>query len=279
MTKYFFIAILGLLLAACSLGTSQPVPTAQIIIVTPTSASQAPPKSTSGTTQQETALPEAGGIYQRETAAMLNPQPAANTADFSYAGLTYKLDKKTAWFFGEIRNQSEQTQTDIEIRINLLDTKGELVASETGYFDSAYLYAGEASSFKVLFSDNNRPPPFDQVRVDVLSKAMEADARPVYIRTGLSINDVRVYKKPFFDIPIIEGTLTNTGKTTLRFPKVIITYYDARGAVIGVDSAYAETDETNVLLVQARAPFESTFTVLSGEMASYRLQAEALHIR
>lgn len=254
------ILILAFMLAGCALGTPQASPTTQIIIVTPT-----PPV-----------------IPMRETALMRNVQPATNTPDFSYAGLSYIVSNTTtAWFYGEIRNNSQQAQRDIMLRMSLFDQNNTFVVSDTGYLDIGYLKPGEIAPFKVLFNKENASQPFEHIVVEVLSTAINVDDLDSYIytRSGLALQNSTMHANGIFDVPIVQGTLMNAGNETIKFPKVIITYYDSDGMVVGADIAYAETNANHELAAHHSATFKSGFTVLSGEVSSYRLQIEGLKVR
>ena len=88
---------------------------------------------------------------------MHNVQLVTNTADFSYAGLSYFVSNTTtAWFYGEIRNDSHQAQRDIMLRISLFDQKNTFVVSDTGYLDIGYLKPGEIAPFKVCLLYTSR---------------------------------------------------------------------------------------------------------------------------
>lgn len=279
MLKILSLILITLILVGCSLGTTRPTPTTRLIIVTPTQAavidtSAKTPGLDNAATPQGTKA-----FFLRETPPMLNAQTAANTADFSYSEITYRIDADIGWFFGEIRNQSQSIQVNIEVRINLLNANGAIVASDTSPIDLAYLKAGETAPFQVLFNDNNPPRSFEKISVDVLSKAVNDENTLFYIHSNLSIEESSMQPGSVLNVPVVKGVVFNANDQPIQFPKVIITYYDARGAVIGVNTSFAETDESNIMPADSRTTFESSYTVLSGEVASYRLQAEALRQR
>lgn len=256
MSKLLHITLIPLviaLLGACSIAQPQSTPTAQIVIVTPTS------------------LP----FPRLDSAPMLNARAAANTGDFSYAGITHHRDQTGTIFLGELRNETQLVQAYVRIELNILDGTGNLIKKSTARLPLHYLYPEEVAPFKIMFPGMNDMPPDGWLSVKVLSTPLSETDRLDYSHTAVSISSAKMSIDALSAWPIVSGVIVNDTYNNFLEPLVLVTCYDASGGVIGINQPIVETNEMGHLLARTSGDFVGVETNLKDELASYRIQIEA----
>lgn len=254
---------MGLLSGAITDGTRTMLPTS----TTPEAGTGNPTSelATPAPTQELTALE----LTYIDEPPMAGAEQAGGAEPFSYAGVTYILSPNSAWFFGEIRNDSNTARSNVQVEITLFDEEDQELVSGTGSVELEYLKPDEVTPFSVLFAGNNPPPEaFDHYTITVLSE--EADARElrVSVRDTLRLSDERFAGKPSFgNYPVVQGEVHNDGDKTLQYVKVIVVFYDSDDQVVGVTYTYAKTGRQDSSLEPgASAPFETGITTMSSKL-------------
>ncbi len=213
------------------------------------------------------------GPFEQVTGAELRQVVSSGPESFSVGNLSYGRVNKSIWFFGDVRNDGAEPREAVEVRINLLDQAGQEIVSDTGYAQMSYLNPGEVAPFLVLFTDDEAPPQVASITIEVRSR--KADFELGYTLRDLSIDgDLKVTTGQFGELKI-SGQVRNDSAEPIKFPQVYAVFYDAAGAVVGIDDSFAETtgDEQSLPPGQG-ARFEISWQIFNGEPARYRLFAE-----
>lgn len=209
---------------------------------------------------------------ERVSAPLLtDPQPAGPES-FTVGGMSYLRKGENIWFYGEVRNDSQENRERIQIRINLLDESGKELATKIGYISLNYLKPGEIAPFLVLFSDGDTPQ-FASYAVEVRSDVDRFNVKSSF--RALSMSEVRL-KQDRFGFIHISGRVRNDGDRSAKYVAVHAVFYDVEGKVVGIGTTYAETSSDNALPAGAEARFEMQESLFTGVPTRYRLFAEGL---
>jgi hypothetical protein len=199
--------------------------------------------------------------------AFSGPEP------FSVGNLSVGMVGDALWIFGEVRNDGQESREAVQVRLNLLDAAGKELASQAGFAHLSYLKPGEISSFNVLFSGENPPPPaYASYTIEVRSR--KADFQPGYTIRDLRIGDELLVGKDTFGFLKLRGSVRNTGDAPARYVRIFAVFYDAAGAVVGVADSFAETGDDKIVAAGAEARFEVQALIFTGKPARYRLFAQ-----
>jgi hypothetical protein len=199
--------------------------------------------------------------------AFQGPEP------FSVGNLSVGMVGQALWIFGEVRNDGPESREAVQVRMNLLDGAGKELASQEGFAHLSYLKPGEISSFSVLFSGENPPPPaYASYTIEVRSR--KADFQPGYTIRDLRIGDQLRVGKDTLGFLMLRGSVRNSGAAPARYVHIFVVFYDAAGAVVGVADSFAETEEDKIVAAGAEAPFEVQALIFTGKPASYRMFAQ-----
>jgi hypothetical protein len=199
--------------------------------------------------------------------AFSGPEP------FSVGNLSVGTVGQALWIFGEVRNDGQESREAVQVRVNLLDAAGKELASQEGFAHLSYLKPGEISSFSVLFSDQNPPPPtYASYAIEVRSR--KADFQPGYTIRDLRVGDDPRVGKDTLGFLTLRGSVRNSGEAPARYVHIFVVFYDVAGAVVGVADSFAETEEDKVVAAGAEARFEVQGLIFTGKPASYRIFAQ-----
>lgn len=281
----FVAALLGLggllrLGSGASAGRPTPAP-ARIASAEPLREAEAPTLAPLRAEVAPTAAPAPTAtppppLEQLAAAPMAGAQPVG-PEQFSVAELTQTQTSGARWFFGEVRNDGAEPREAIAVRISLLDRDGQELASETGYTARSYLAPGESSPFSVLFNTDAGPlPAFARYALEVRSQ--KGDFQTGFTRRTLQAEQIRD-ETDRWGSRIVRGRLRNTGQEPVKFPKVIITFYDQKGQVVGIQTAYAETDDSKALKPDQSGRFEGSTIIFADDPAGYLLFVEGSQLR
>lgn len=208
-------------------------------------------------------------------AALLNAAQAVGPEPFSIGGVSVRKDTDTVWFFGEVRNDAKEARESVEVRVILRDNAKQEVGSKRGFVDQHYLKPGEVAPFSILFTKDDRPPPFSTYDFEVISKP--ADFQLGYSYRELTLSDVRAQRTDLGFIEV-QGRVQNSGKQPTKFVQVSAIFYDAQGQVVGTSSGFAQTPNDDPLAAGATARFEISAVVFSAPPTRYRLFVEGSQI-
>ena len=208
-------------------------------------------------------------------AALLNAAQAVGPEPFSIGGVSVRKDTDTVWFFGEVRNDAKEARESVEVRVILRDNAKQEVGSKRGFVDQHYLKPGEVAPFSILFTKDDRPPPFSTYDFEVISKP--ADFQLGYSYRELTLSDVRAQRTDLGFIEV-QGRVQNSGEQPTKFVQVSAIFYDAQGKVVGTSSGFAQTPNDDPLAAGATARFEISAVVFSAPPTRYRLFVEGSQI-
>lgn len=198
----------------------------------------------------------------------------AGQEQFSVGGVTYRNRDDAIWFFGEVRNDGDQTRASIELRVFLLDAAGAELLSHTSYADLDYLAPNEVAPFTVLFTDDDGPlPEFASYKIEVRSRAPSIEVKST-VREIMVSGEPVVGRRAFGSSIYVSGAVRNNAERPAQFVSVIVVLYDNEDNVVGVGSGYADLPDDDRLARGAVAPFELDWSILTGEPARYYLIAE-----
>ncbi|MBS1965682.1 MAG: protein kinase [Chloroflexi bacterium SZAS-1] len=208
-------------------------------------------------------------------AALLNAAQAVGPEPFSIGGVSVRKDTDTVWFFGEVRNDAKEARESVEVRVILRDNAKQEVGSKRGFVDQHYLKPGEVAPFSILFTKDDRTPPFTTYDFEVISKP--ADFQLGYSYRELTLSDVRAQRTDLGFIEV-QGRVQNSGEQPTKFVQVSAIFYDAQGKVVGTSSGFAQTPNDDPLAAGATARFEISAVVFSAPPTRYRLFVEGSQI-
>lgn len=208
-------------------------------------------------------------------AALLNAAQAVGPEPFSIGGVSVRKDTDTVWFFGEVRNDAKEARESVEVRVILRDNAKQEVGSKRGFVDQHYLKPGEVAPFSILFTKDDRLPPFTTYDFEVISKP--ADFQLGYSYRELTLSDVRAQRTDLGFIEV-QGRVQNSGEQPTKFVQVSAIFYDAQGKVVGTSSGFAQTPNDDPLAAGATARFEISAVVFSAPPTRYRLFVEGSQI-
>jgi hypothetical protein len=194
--------------------------------------------------------------------ATLEPVMAAEVLSANW----YEDSIGTLWFVGELQNTGEVDLGGVEIIVSLKVEDGSLVGVASSYATVSVVGVDEKAPFSVMFSE---PGEWTDYEINVeAGKAGSFDY-------AISYRDLEIIDSSGIpgDFPVykVVGQVENVGDGDAEFVEITATLYDAEGAVVGVDSTYAEFD---VLKVGQVSPFEIQVLNVAGEVDRYSLVAE-----
>lgn len=210
-----------------------------------------------------------------EGSLLSDAKPAgAGQEQFSVGGVTYRDRDDAIWFFGEVRNDGDQTRAGIELRVFLLDAAGAELLSHTSYADLDYLAPNEVAPFTVLFTDDDGPlPEFASYKIEVRSRAPSSEVQTAVREIAVTGEPV-VGRRAFGSSIYVSGAVRNNAERAAQFVSVIVVLYDNEDNVVGVGSSYADLPDDDRLARGAIAPFELDWSILTGDPARYYLIVE-----
>src|SRR5262245_31502142 len=117
--------------------------------IQPTSLAIAPP--TRQPTHVESDPTPVSEVAASPTALELVPEPLLTSPKkvgpepFSVAGISYRKDSDSVWFFGEVRNDGPEPRESVQVRVILRDAAGAELLSKSAATEMSYLKPGEIS--------------------------------------------------------------------------------------------------------------------------------------
>jgi len=185
--------------------------------------------------QQSPAAPPPSPTSAR--APLLGPRPANEpkpTLTFEAQGRKSGSDG-AFYVLGIVENTSPFAVDKPRITVSLLDAAGKVLATRDGFAESDLLGAGESSAAKILISE---APAHERLTYEVSAPRALYDPGTV---AGLAA-ELEGEPKPNFATWEIAGTVKHQGKVPARRIKVELVIRNASGALIGVESAYADAE-------------------------------------
>jgi len=139
----------------------------------------------------------------------------------------YQTPVGSVWVLGEVFNSTDQPIENVQVRVSLLDVKGQEADSALPFVALDAIPPGGRVPFSVLFES----PPIDVI--DFQAYVVRADPAYNYSTryATLEVSDIQTKQEGTQDR--VSGKVTNTGATNVAGAQVMITLYDDKGHVSG----------------------------------------------
>jgi hypothetical protein len=205
--------------------------------------------------------------------APVSPQQPPGAGVSILSSSQTNTDFGSTYIVGEVRNDLSQLVNYVQIVGTFYDSNGVLIDTDFTYTDLDYLRPGEKSPFRLIVSDESVVQRIDSYTLAVNWEPVFADQSAVAEATVLRIvqGEQRIGEFGWYEIV---GEVVNGGSEPTQYVKVVATFYDDAGRVIGTDFTY--TDPSDVAAGQS-APFEITVTDedISDDIESVKLAAQS----
>jgi hypothetical protein len=205
-------------------------------------------------------------------AQTLPQQPAGGGVSILSSSQT-NTDFGSTYIVGEVRNDLSHLINYVQIVGTFYDSRGLLIDTDFTYTDLDYLRPGEKSPFRLIISDESVVQRIDSYILAVNWEPVFVDPSSVAAATVLRIEqgEQRIGEFGWYEIV---GGVVNGGSEPTQYVKVVASFYDETGRVIGTDFTY--TDPSDLAAGQS-APFEITVTDegISDDIESVKLAAQS----
>lgn len=141
------------------------------------------------------------------------------------------------WVVGEVENIGDMPTEFTKITATFYNASNEIVAIEDGYTELDVLLPGRKSPFSILLLESE-----GSLKVYNYSLSVSWDNFPqgktealVFLSNSSTIDGMNHMH--------VMGFIKNTGTLTSRFTKVVATFYDSSGIVVGVEWDYTEPSD------------------------------------
>jgi len=205
-------------------------------------------------------------------AQTLPQQPAGGGVSILSSSQT-NTDFGSTYIVGEVRNDLSHLINYVQIVGTFYDSRGLLIDTDFTYTDLDYLRPGEKSPFRLIISDESVVQRIDSYTLAVNWEPVFVDPSSVAAATVLRIEqgEQRIGEFGWYEIV---GGVVNGGSEPTQYVKVVASFYDETGRVIGTDFTY--TDPSDLAAGQS-APFEITVTDegISDDIESVKLAAQS----
>jgi len=200
-----------------------------------------------------------------EKQAIPTPTPLA----YAIRGLTFhRTSAGSLWCLGEVWNTTGSTLEEVQVRVTLGDETGRAVATAQGVPALDAVAPGQRVPFALLF--RNPPQSFAQYQAQPLRGTAALPGSSHYTDLAV-VEDAGRMQGQYF---LVEGQLRNTGTVTAT-TRLVVTAYDAQGAVIGLRSHSLPAP----LAPGAQSPFTVTLLPVSQPVSSYAVHMQGLEVR
>jgi LysM repeat protein len=186
---------------------------------------------------------------------LLMPTPTPQPVQMRGAGL-YETPVGSLWALGEIANTTAVTLTNVQVQVMLFGQDGQPVAQMDGFAEADLVPPQASSPFGILFTT---PPDWASYQMTII-RAQEAGAlADAYVSIVLTDVDGRLLGSQFE----VSGTVANTSAGQVAGSiDIIVTTYDAQGAVTGFRQQTVRPDEG--LAPGAKVPFSLALAAHGG---------------
>lgn len=189
------------------------------------------------------------------------------TGDVEVQGTTYHLDRAgRPTVVGEVANDRASAITDVTVTVTFL-RDGEVVREVSGSTLLETVPAGETAPFDIHMPT---AASVDDYRVSV---EYERGDPPV---TGLSVAEARISYRSQDQITVT-GSVRNTADRPLVFTRLVASFYDGNGSVIGARTVHSNQRLAPGESVEFRVTFRTLGDVpsLARDFARYELDPVA----
>ena len=191
----------------------------------------------------------------------------------SYENNLYSIDKTTLQkdkfgylhLFGEIKNKSEKTLTNLTLSSNFSDVDNNIIGTYSRSPEINTLNPNQFSPFEIIYLD---PNSIDKVKNYSLSVEYKVGKEKPNLLSIDNVND----RLDFTGFYYINGEITNIGIKTAYNVTIVATIYDRDGNIIGITKAITEPF---IIASQNKAAFGLAVNakILSFKIKDFILQA------
>jgi LysM repeat protein len=139
----------------------------------------------------------------------------------------YQTPVGSSWILGEVFNSTDQPIENVQVRVALLNSAGQEIASESPFVALDAVPPGGRAPFSMLFST----PPEDVI--DFTAYVVRADQAYNFAARYTQLQVVEVQTRTVGSQVGVSGKVTNTGTSNAVGAHVVITLYDEQGHVTG----------------------------------------------
>jgi len=138
----------------------------------------------------------------------------------------YKTPVGSLWGLGEVANTTEVTLTNVQVRVTLFDAAGDPVAENDTFVAADLVPPGASSPFGLLFTT---APDWASYQMTVVRADGAGGLADAYVPISVIEVDGRPTESQFR----VSGTVKHVGTATANSVDIIVTTYNAQGAVTG----------------------------------------------
>jgi LysM repeat protein len=207
---------------------------------------------------------------EEEAQAASEPTPTPTPLPFTVENMTFaRAPTGGLWCLGEVLNTSDVDIEQVQVAVNLLDDKAQIIASASNFVEMDLLAPGQRSPFAILFSQP--PSQFASYQTTPLS-AVPAHVGGYY--RDLAVQEARGEGERYA-VYRVEGKVVNIGPEDAVGVTVVVTAYDALGRVVGVRRA---PPRHNVIPRGGHSEFAMEIIPVSGPVVTYTVQAQGRRV-
>ena len=255
----FSLLTICLISIACQASVSSPGLTPTTV---PTTSSPVP---TSISSPIGTAAPTPAPTPTLIPAATPPPKPTPTKAAIEF--LTYSSYWDDSGYFhivGEVQNKGYTNVQYVEIVATYYDQQQNVIGTDFTYSELDILVPGQKSPFD-LSSYPDKLPSLKTYRIQV---SYRTTVDQTFQGLSVSSQTSRTDNYGYFEIV---GEVRNSGGTTAEYVKIVATYYNSEGTVIGTDYTYSSLDQ---IATGQTSPFTLSSYPRMIQPATYSLQVQ-----
>jgi len=156
------------------------------------------------------------------------PTPEPTPVPMTISPLSFWEQPDALWALGQVTLPGPEAQEGVVVQVDLLDSDGAIIASDSVPIQNDVLLPGESAAFGLHFSP--RPGPFSSYNSRIVS------AHPAHLpfyRTDLVIQNVTLQTDDP-SLAILSGEVSNSGADPAQQVHVNVILYDDAGRVIAL---------------------------------------------
>jgi len=190
--------------------------------------------------------------------------PPETAGGVEFQGVTdYVSSTGSHYLVGEVLNRTADTLRFIEVLATFYDADGQLVGTGSTFTELSIIEPGSTAPFKLTTLDPPALGHYD-LRVDYSTTTQPPIRLEIAGHSG-STADTGWYH--------VTGEVRNPHDFAIKFPEIVVTYYNATHDVVRVEVDFAKVDP---LEPGQSAPFEVVLTDPPADLQHYALQTEAV---
>jgi hypothetical protein len=142
-------------------------------------------------------------------------------------------DDKIIHLYGELKNNTNRTQTNIVVNATFYDSHGKLLNEFERAIELRTLNPGGISPFEILYTDPKTSDSVSRFELSAAGTGVELKSRELSVSSDNSRLDL-------YGFYYINGKVVNKGSYTASNSMVVATLYDKDGKVVAIGRAQTE---------------------------------------